>query len=428
MPKMGLGAVPAEPDFAHSWVRMPEVQTLLVCAQKLNTRIGIRGGVVRNFLMGLRSKTGAPGNLVDLIDPFSDVDCVLDDEFNWPSVAAAISSNLPFAGYHRWEVESRNTIQAHLDLFEKLPSDRLVIWHDGYDDNLPQISLEGLGKSTEQILKEIDSPVWADQGRSIRVEDPWTAVLDALRLARFSLQSSTPDLQVQMELIPNRATLERLVSGGISERTFQRNLLRFNLAILDIITTSDSLDTAKDYLQHFWSLVPQRLRDIRTILGDLVNTRIQDFGFIGALVYKQPPSESLRCRLLFDRKNGGTRRGIDSLIPWTPLWSILNADDDCCRHTDFRNGVAVLSWRPTKPETLDSRSKTIPFDFAPVAQVDLPTLYRRLSKDIPLLLPIPGFVRTGPSVTLRMDHAYPAAYLGKNLKFFAGLVQAKESN
>jgi hypothetical protein len=68
---------------------MPEVQALLVCAQRLKVRIGIRGGVVRNFLLGLQLKDGVPTNLVDLVDPFSDIDCVLDNEFDWPMMASA---------------------------------------------------------------------------------------------------------------------------------------------------------------------------------------------------------------------------------------------------------------------------------------------------------------------------------------------------
>jgi len=403
---------------------MPEVQALLACAQRQKTRIGIRGGVVRNFLLRLQSKRGVPANLVDLVDPFSDVDCVLDKEFDWPSVGTAISSTFPFAGYHRWEVETLEALSPRLSQYEKLPSERLIVWHDGYEDNRPRVTLEGLGMSPLQILEEVGLQTTSDRGPSQTQEDPWTTVLDALRFARYLLQF--PDVRPQPEraVIPDRVVFERLLSSGIPPRTLQKNLLRLDLAVLDIITTADLLDPATFYLRQFWSNVPERLREMRTVLADLVMRNLADYEFVGGLVYRPRPSETLRAKLRVDRGGGGERLGVKSLIPWTPLWSLQSAEDSCCRHTDFRNGVAVVSWRPIKSDI--PFDEDVAFDFAPAVQIDSSTPYAEASGKTPLLLPIPGFVRTGPSVTLRMDHAFPSTFLSRNLRFFAGLIDTRE--
>ena len=61
-------------------------------------------GVLRNHLFTLASSELLPAEFYDCVDPFSDIDLVLDDLEDWPRLAQAISESLPFSGFHRWDV------------------------------------------------------------------------------------------------------------------------------------------------------------------------------------------------------------------------------------------------------------------------------------------------------------------------------------
>lgn len=414
----------AERSFVDRWLAMPEVHALLACAQRLRIRIGLRGGVVRNFVLGNRSKQREGASLLDLVDPFSDIDCVLDNASDWNSVAGSIASTFPFAGYHRWEMESLESINSRLHSYRTLPSERLVVWHHGFAKGQPRITLQGLGIPVDSIVagNEFFGTIDSDRPAEGRV-DPWVTVLDALRFARYALQYPTNRYLAERLFMPERSTLELLIGSQVPPRTLHANIRRLNLAILDIVATAETLSIKGSYLQDLWSRFPEQLRKSASILSNLSDKSVFNAAYVGALVYRQP-NAALRTRLLTEQSGENLRFGLKSLIPWTPLWSIQSVEDSCCRHSDFQNGVAVLSWRPTNPIVVIEEN--VPYSYAAVAQVHRPERYRETSEEQPIVLPVPGLIRTGPSVTLRLDHAFPSAYFGRNVKVWIGLMDARE--
>jgi hypothetical protein len=77
-----------------------------MCAHRLNLRFALRGGILRNHLLTLASNDRPAADFYDYLDPFSDIDLVLEDIEDWPRLAQLISQSLPFSGFHRWEVVS----------------------------------------------------------------------------------------------------------------------------------------------------------------------------------------------------------------------------------------------------------------------------------------------------------------------------------
>jgi hypothetical protein len=203
---------------------------------------------------------------------------------------------------------------------------------------------------------------------------------------------------------------------------------------LDILMTAASLSMAENYLRTLYRSFPTPVRESSTILTTFYTRYQPDMKFIGGLVYHQRNPNGIRLRLLTDMQENLLQGGFKSVVPWTRIWSLGTGEDDCCRHEDFRNGVAVVSWRPVSSNA--SFSQNHAFDFAPVAQIargepdgdqmapdepygtQIATVGDRFWK----IMSIPGIVRIGPSLTLRFDHAYMAQFLGHNVQTLVGLV------
>jgi hypothetical protein len=106
------------------------------------------------------------------------------------------------------------------------------------------------------------------------------------------------------------------------------------------------------------------------------------------------------------------------------MWSLGTGDEDCCRHEDFKNGIAVISWRSQNPNVTFTQDQAR--ELAPVAEIAQDTLadefYQMVNRPPAKLWSIPGIVRVGPSLTLRFDHAYLAQLLKRNVRASIGLV------
>jgi hypothetical protein len=145
---------------------------------------------------------------------------------------------------------------------------------------------------------------------------------------------------------------------------------------------------------------------------------------LGGLLYRQRNARGLQLRLWMRNDENLSRNGFKSIVPWTSLWSLGPGGEDCCRHEDFTNGVAVVSWRPVSPNA--DYSHTQAREFAPVAQITRDTPYEELPRmaiaPSGKLFPVPGIARVGTGLTLRFDHAYLALLLGRNVQASIGVV------
>jgi hypothetical protein len=74
---------------------LAETPTLLECSRRAKRRLGPRGGLLRNLLLSEKIRE----SLYDYIDPFSDVDCVVEQQEDWPVLASSLASSLAYAGF-----------------------------------------------------------------------------------------------------------------------------------------------------------------------------------------------------------------------------------------------------------------------------------------------------------------------------------------
>jgi hypothetical protein len=448
MPRLLDGIALTETTFIEEWTKLSGVSSLLACADDAGIRIGVWGGLVRNFVLDDRplsiegqSLEDQSLHLIDFVDPNSDIDCVLDRVDDWHLIAQSISSSVAFAGYHRWEVQALDRITSSLNNYARIAAESLIVWHEGFDDERrPKIRLQSLDGNILAVLKNpavrMDFRAQAD---GISHQDSWQNILDSLRLSRYVLQYEDEANQDQQLVFPDKQRMEKFEESSDTENSRRNNWLRFDLAVLDILVTARSLPLAAKYLLELYHLLPTAIREGSAILTRFHARYQPEMKFIGGLVYRQRDPQKIRLRLLTDMEGNLSQGGFRSTVPWTRIWSLGPNGDNCCRHEDFRNGVAVVSWRPANQNS--SFSQTQAFDLAPVAQI---VENEPNDKQTPLKSPIndkqtpkavdrfwkifsiPGIVRIGPSLTLRFDHAYMAQFLGHNVQTLIGLVDPEE--
>lgn len=97
---------------------LEETRVLLDCSKRAKRRFGLRGGLLRNLLLSEQVKT----SLFDYIDPFSDLDCVVERQEDWPELSSSLASSLAYTGFYRWEVQTLQRIAANFRNYPTLPS------------------------------------------------------------------------------------------------------------------------------------------------------------------------------------------------------------------------------------------------------------------------------------------------------------------
>jgi hypothetical protein len=83
---------------------------------------------VRNIILDTSRESRS---LFDYVDPFSDIDCVVDRREDWISLSSALASSLPYAGFYRWEAQTLEYIKKQKRKYPALPSERVIVWFDG---------------------------------------------------------------------------------------------------------------------------------------------------------------------------------------------------------------------------------------------------------------------------------------------------------
>jgi hypothetical protein len=109
-----------------------ESHALLECAKLSGTGFGLRGGIVRNLIVAGARKHPVPEalrpSLFDLVDPFSDIDIVVEELVHWPRISAYIATSLPLASYFSWEFSSLRQVKRLTNSYEWIPLDRFLLW------------------------------------------------------------------------------------------------------------------------------------------------------------------------------------------------------------------------------------------------------------------------------------------------------------
>ena len=428
MPRLVNGAPLTTTSFVEQWSKLAGVSSLLACAERTGIRIGIWGGCVRNFILDDRavSQGGRSLHFIDFVDPYSDIDCVIERAEDWPLIAQSISASVVFASYHRWEFQTLEEVLSMAGHYARIGAESWIVWHDGFDkEKRPQISIQPLEGKADALL---DSPIRPagirNQAGRVIHEDPWQDVFDAMRLSRYVLQYPTKASDEGHTYFPDRRRVHALIETPEAQESRTHNWLRFDLGLLDLLMTAQVVAAAVDYVSELSEFLPPSVLERSSIFAAVRKRYAPTLAFLGGLVYRQRNSGGLQLRLLTQGEENLSRGGIKSIVPWTLIWSLGTGGDDCCRHEDFKNGISVVSWRSLNSNVTYSQPQA--FDLAPVAQITGEIPYENPQKAAGAssrrMLSIPGIVRVGASLTLRFDHAYMAQFLGRNVQVSVGIV------
>ena len=299
------------------------------------------------------------------------------------------------------------------------------MWHEGFDrERRPRITLEPIQGEVDAFLEAPATRVEplgpGDRGAQ---DQAWQNLYDALRMTRYFLQYPAEAGKEGHLNFPDRRRAQNLVMTPEALGVHTQNSLRFELALLDLLLTAHVMSEAIRYLGALSEFLPSVFLERSRIFTAIQRRWYPDFTFMGGLLYRQRNARGLQLRLRMRNEENLSRGGFKSIVPWTSLWSQGPGGEDCCRHEDFKNGVAIVSWRSVDPNV--NYSQTQASEFAPVAQIAQHMYYGELpQKATPTekLFAIPGIVRVGAGLTLRFDHAYLAHLLGRNVRASIGVV------
>ena len=425
---------------ASAFASIPEIRVLQTCARRAGVRAGLRGGVVRNLLLTFDPGNDGEPSLYDFIDPFSDLDLVVEDPLDWPPLWEAIQSSLPFAGFHRWEAQPLARIQGAAERFGNIPIDRFLVWFDGRAAE-PGPSLDAVdmspGENWRRHLagddRNLVSPEW------IRRPDRAAILLAALKALRYFFQYPESVRPITREMLDRQLQLTadawKRVKGDPLQEAPPPELARLlELAVLDLLFTTRDWDSSLEELRTLRSFMPDELLKPGNLLNEVFDQEnIQRAARIGASAYRPAPRANLWLRIHFEADAdpalpSRTESGLTRITPWTPVSVYDPAPPaDCCRHRDFRHGAAVIAWRDRGGGGAGSRRED-PSELALAARFGGRDAIRTdIADEFAHAFSFPGFVSTGQAVTARFDHGYVRTIARRDVTFHAAVVRSEIS-
>ncbi len=419
--------MPTRDEFANSLLELPLIRALRMISVRLGLRFALRGGVLRNFLCSYPRQQATETSFYDYVDPFSDIDLVLEDISDWPQLAQAIASSIPFAGFHHWEAISTRSMKETSKRYATIPADRLILWFEGREKTFSKVFLEGLDVNVDEVIQH---PALHFDMAALRPEreeiDVFDQILDVLRFIRYT--AAFPELKSDVDPadLLRRAEFQRRI---VFRRPPQRGQIsterrRLEMAILDLLFTASDWNRASYLLDLSRAeLPPIWLEGSKFLSSVFYQSALGPGNGVGVVVYKPGSQSRLQLRIFNDTRS--VRPGLQntaSLIPWVRLSYSGHNTTDCCNYNDFQTGVATVAWRSKSPGFHYSTLRESEFA-AVAAAIPSPLEYSMGASKFELpLFSIPGFVRKGTSVVIRVDHGYLGALLNRNVSFYLGLV------
>lgn len=408
---------------------IPDIRVLQTCALRKRMRFGIYGGVIRNLLLNFYAWRESEPSVYTLIDPFADIDVLVEDQEDWPLLWEAIAAALPFAGFYRWEPQLSN-IAKH-SVFEMIPVDRFVLWIDGREGERASLSFDGIGIDVVQA--------WQDHIKNrhpnpfpeewIRREDRPSLILTLVKLLRYQYQYPRESRHLFADIdtyafpvldILNKPFERMPPTAWASFRD------RLELAVLDALFTTRLWKDTLESLSEIRKFLPDSLvRSSRLLQSALEATEVlSQIDEIGASVYRPTPRAKPRKQLV---RGGGSEQTIGgrppSAIPWTQLSVSDPEPPGCCRYRDFRFGAGVIAWRqPQNPSPLLSPNATQDYGAVAFIRTELGYSIPDLESES-LAIPLPGLPQLAHVIVLRVDHGYVRSVAGRDLSFEVGLVK-----
>ena len=421
--------MPTPVEFANSLLQLPLIRALRNISARLGLGFALRGGVLRNFLFSYAGETSAEANFYEYVDPFSDIDLVVEDLSEWPHLAQAIASSIPFAGFHRWEVTSTRAMERASRSYTTIPADRLLLWFEGREKTFSNVFVAGLDIDVEEVVRR--PALHIDLGgleRGREEVDVFNQVLDILRFARYA--AAFPQLKSDIDPadLLRRSEFQRRFGFRRPEQGREVSVERgrLEMAILDLIFTASDWKHASYLLELIRKELPPSppiwLEESRFLSSVFYKSALDRGSGVGVVIYKPGPRSRPQIRIFDD---GGRPRpelqNTRSLIPWVRLSCSGHNPANCCNYSDFQNGVATIVWRNKGSGLGFSKLEG---GFAAVAAVMPPRgeYAREASAYEPPLVSVPAYLRRGMSVVVRVDHGYVGGLLDRNVSFYFGLL------
>lgn len=384
-------------------------RTLMECSERSQTRIGIRGGVTRNLLLG---KVGEFRDLLDAVDPFSDVDLVVDDRREGIRACKLIFASVPFAGFFRWELMTKEDVTAWLKQHPHFASDESVIWIDGRSGQAA-VTVSKFGASAgltlDQPLKEHD----------LRERFGTTPPLDLLLtyLKLLTILSRRPEQAEEAAFV---APFQRLMAqrrgqltnlDSVSAQRVDLQLAKLFGASVELGRETAQLAVLSDlfdrqlFASHLLMLMNGLGNKAETALGMWRSARIPRF------------------KLLLSAF-GADRLGLSKGN--IPNFTLNSTAPGCCPYTDFNEGPATVMWRgPSLPQTPVER-----LTLSATAEVqDTDEFYDSsigYSASDTERIQIPNRISRRNGLIARMDHSFLGAMMGRSAPMQVTLQEVAE--
>lgn len=418
--------MPTPVEFANNLLQLPLIRALRTISVRLGMRFALRGGVLRNLLFSNAGEVSTEGNFYEFVDPFSDIDLVLEDLTEWPQLAQAIASSIPFAGFHRWEVTSTQAMKQASRSYTMIPADRLMLWFEGREKTFSKVFVGGLDVDVEQVVRrpalQIDLSGLERGSEEVGAFDQ---VLDILRFARYA--AAFPQLKSDIDPadLLRHSEFHRRLASTRPERVGQVSIerRRLEMAVLDLVFTASDWNRASYLFELIREgLPPIWLEESRFLRNVFYRSALVPGSGVGAVIYKSGPRSMPQIRIFNDgRLPRPEFQNTRSLFPWVRLSYSGHNPTDCCNYHDFQSGVATVAWR-NKVSGLGF--KNLEGGYAAVAAVMPPRgeYAGDVSAYEPPLVSVPAYVRRGTSVVVRLDHGYVGGLLNRNASFYLGLV------
>ena len=340
-------------DFLYE---VPDVRVLLACAQRCGCRFGIRGGLIRHLLFSF-DRVVKPEfvSLYDFVVTFSDIDIVVERESDWRVLEQAIAASLPFAGFHRWEVETLEKITGIGNSYVRFPIDKIIVWIDGLTRGRAVIRVEGLLVDADSIISDpsVDPDVFVRVGLA---QEPVMSLLTPLRFARYYFQFPDHRRELNPQTVEEKLEIPTPVEAPAELSALY--LRRIELGVLQVMFNARKWREAYSFISSMTRFIPRVWLEASQVLSSVLQQRFASADLIGSAIYNPGPSLALRARMFARKEGANVSGGLGSVIPWTKL-SSLGGTPCCCLTSKSTSALeSTISTR------LHSNSE-LPFSFAP---------------------------------------------------------------
>jgi hypothetical protein len=380
-----------------------ESHALLECAKLSGVAFALRGGIVRNLIAAAAGKHPVPPeyrpSLFDLVDPFSDIDVVIEETVHWSRISAWIAAALPLASYFRWEFSSLQQVERQAGLYENIPLDRFLLWFRPDGQTVALDHFDRAGDAAFKLLRQgkIEGDLTPNQKTNSEL-----ALAATLKLIRYQKQ-----FDLTMEADPKQ-WLDGMTTISLNDA--DRRRIEFHVL--------DALFAAPD--------MTKVLDEIKNVLGKL-DTAPQSSGLldkvknltpgeaIGAIVTPASASKGATAEL----KQVDQLPTADVLIPWTTLTTgstQTTGTTDCCDY--FAGGPIAVAMRQVSSfhKFVELQELTLD-DIGVQARAGMHSEHR---------FAVPALHMIGTAGILRIDPRYPRTVLGDNNKWQVSLQQIRK--